>query len=68
MFLLLALGVRGDPFKSDIYGLPKGLDHALITGGDVAPLGPQAVTKIHQLFDWAKKSKKGVSQARSDAL
>ena len=38
----------------------QGLDYALMTGGDVAPLGSQAVTKIHQLFDWAKISKKGL--------
>ncbi|XP_060675618.1 uncharacterized protein LOC107414892 [Ziziphus jujuba] len=38
----------------------SGLDYALMTGGDVAPLGSQAVTKIHQLFDWAKKSQKGL--------
>ncbi|URD95506.1 hypothetical protein MUK42_30522 [Musa troglodytarum] len=38
----------------------SGLDYALMTGGDVAPLGSQAVTKIHQLFDWAKKSKRGL--------
>ncbi|KAL2329243.1 hypothetical protein Fmac_022670 [Flemingia macrophylla] len=38
----------------------SGLDYALMTGGDVAPLGSQAVTKIHQLFDWARKSKKGL--------
>lgn len=38
----------------------QGLDYALMTGGDVAPLGSQAVTKIHQLFDWAKKSKRGL--------
>ncbi|KAJ0989912.1 hypothetical protein J5N97_008268 [Dioscorea zingiberensis] len=38
----------------------SGLDYALMTGGDVAPLGPQAVTKIHQLFDWAKKSRRGL--------
>ncbi|RAL51524.1 unnamed protein product [Cuscuta campestris] len=38
----------------------SGLDYALMTGGDVAPLGPQAVTKIHQLFDWAKKSNRGL--------
>jgi len=31
-----------------------------MTGGDVAPLGSQAVTKIHQLFDWAKKSNRGL--------
>lgn len=38
----------------------KGLDYAMMTGGDVAPLGPQAVTKIHEIFDWAKKSKRGL--------
>ncbi|KAF3958993.1 hypothetical protein CMV_016154 [Castanea mollissima] len=38
----------------------SGLDYALMTGGDVAPLGPQAVTKIHWLFDCAKKSWKGL--------
>lgn len=32
----------------------------MMTGGDVAPLGPQAVTKIHQIFDWAKNSRKGL--------
>ncbi|KAL8142700.1 hypothetical protein V2J09_015732 [Rumex salicifolius] len=38
----------------------SGLDYALMTGGDVAPLGSEAVTKIHQLFDWAKNSNKGL--------
>ncbi|XP_057491853.1 uncharacterized protein LOC130777477 isoform X2 [Actinidia eriantha] len=38
----------------------SGLDYAMMTEGDVAPLGPQAVTKIHGIFDWAKKSKKGL--------
>ncbi|XP_057456862.1 uncharacterized protein LOC130747833 [Lotus japonicus] len=38
----------------------SGLDYALMTGGDVAPLGSQAVTKIHELFDWSKKSKRGL--------
>ncbi|XP_057547828.1 uncharacterized protein LOC130826253 [Amaranthus tricolor] len=38
----------------------SGLDYALMTGGDVAPLGAQAVTKIHQMFDWAKKSDRGL--------
>ncbi|KAK2365555.1 P-loop containing nucleoside triphosphate hydrolase superfamily protein [Trifolium repens] len=38
----------------------SGLDYALMTGGDVAPLGSQAVTKIHELFDWAKKSNRGL--------
>ncbi|CAN8229135.1 unnamed protein product [Cochlearia groenlandica] len=38
----------------------SGLDYAMMTGGDVAPLGSQAVTKIHEIFDWAKKSNKGL--------
>ncbi|KAF9602285.1 hypothetical protein IFM89_026402 [Coptis chinensis] len=38
----------------------SGLDYAMMTGGDVAPLGAEAVTKIHQIFDWAKKSKEGL--------
>ncbi|CAO2830466.1 unnamed protein product [Amaranthus hypochondriacus] len=38
----------------------SGLDYAMMTGGDVAPLGSQAVTKIHEIFDWAKNSKKGL--------
>lgn len=38
----------------------QGLDYAMMTGGDVAPLGAQAVTKIHEIFDWAKKSNKGL--------
>ncbi|GJP45001.1 hypothetical protein CLOM_g4387 [Closterium sp. NIES-68] len=38
----------------------SGLDYALMTGGDVAPLGPQAVTKIHQMFDWAAHTQRGL--------
>ncbi|MCO5551099.1 hypothetical protein L7F22_004596 [Adiantum nelumboides] len=38
----------------------SGLEYALMTGGDVAPLGSQAVTKIHDLFTWAGRSKKGL--------
>ncbi|CAA7410456.1 unnamed protein product [Spirodela intermedia] len=38
----------------------SGLDYAMMTGGDVVPLGSQAVTKIHEIFDWAKKSRKGL--------
>lgn len=38
----------------------QGLDYALMTGGDVAPLGANAVTKIHELFNWAGRSNKGL--------
>jgi len=37
-----------------------GLDYALMSGGDVGPLGPDAVTQIHNLFSWAAFSHKGV--------
>ena len=37
-----------------------GIDYALMSGGDVSPLGSDAVTQIHSLFSWAKHSKRGV--------
>ncbi|KAL9190357.1 hypothetical protein ACHAXT_007568 [Thalassiosira profunda] len=37
-----------------------GIDFALMSGGDVSPLGSDAVTQIHNLFNWAKMSPKGV--------
>ena len=38
----------------------SGLDYAVMTGGDVAPLGAAAVTKIHEMFDWASASRRGL--------
>jgi ATPase family AAA domain-containing protein 3A/B len=38
----------------------SGLDYAILTGGDVAPLGKEAVTEIHKVFDWANTTRKGV--------
>eukprot|EP00514_Thraustochytrium_sp_LLF1b_P010485 CAMPEP_0184541872 /NCGR_PEP_ID=MMETSP0199_2-20130426/1649_1 /TAXON_ID=1112570 /ORGANISM="Thraustochytrium sp., Strain LLF1b" /LENGTH=581 /DNA_ID=CAMNT_0026935623 /DNA_START=139 /DNA_END=1881 /DNA_ORIENTATION=+ len=35
-------------------------DFAILTGGDIAPLGRDAVTEIHKLFSWAKTSRKGL--------
>merc|ERR1712066_793097 len=34
----------------------SGLDFAVFTGGDIAPLGRDAVTELHKLFEWAKTS------------
>jgi ATPase family AAA domain-containing protein 3A/B len=34
------------------------MDYAIISGGDVTPLGGKAVTQIHELFDWAETSRK----------
>jgi ATPase family AAA domain-containing protein 3A/B len=37
-----------------------GMEYALMSGGDVGPLGRDAVTQLHALFDWAATSKRGV--------
>lgn len=36
------------------------MDYAILTGGDVVPLGRDGVTAIHKLFDWANSSRKGL--------
>eukprot|EP00045_Choanoeca_perplexa_P002346 m.24014 g.24014 ORF g.24014 m.24014 type:complete len:575 (-) comp11464_c0_seq1:124-1848(-) len=38
----------------------SGLEYAVLAGGDVGPLGTDAVTEIHKVFDWAETSKKGL--------
>ncbi|CAG9462978.1 unnamed protein product [Pedinophyceae sp. YPF-701] len=38
----------------------SGLDYAIMSGGDVAPLGGHAVTELHKLFDWAESSTRGL--------
>ncbi|XP_065324029.1 ATPase family AAA domain-containing protein 3-B-like isoform X2 [Gordionus sp. m RMFG-2023] len=40
--------------------LHSGMDYAIMTGGDVSPMGPQGVSAIHKLFDWALTSKRGL--------
>eukprot|EP01052_Picozoa_sp_SAG31_P004449 SAG31_NODE_184_length_20985_cov_28.867567_10_plen_599_part_00 len=37
----------------------SGMDFAILTGGDVSPLGKDAVTEMHKVFDWANRSRKG---------
>ena len=37
----------------------SGMDYAIMTGGDVVPLGKEGVTAMHKVFDWANTSKKG---------
>ncbi len=37
-----------------------GLDYAIMSGGDVAPLGGKAVQQLHEMFDWAERSRKGL--------
>ena len=38
----------------------SGLEYAILTGGDIAPLGRDAVTELHKLFEWAQTSRKGL--------
>ena len=38
----------------------SGMDYAIMAGSDVAPLGRNAVTEIHKLFDWSDKSSRGL--------
>jgi ATPase family AAA domain-containing protein 3A/B len=40
--------------------LHSGLEYAIMTGGDVAPLGRDAVLEMHKTFDWAEGSSKGL--------
>ncbi|GLD97775.1 hypothetical protein PINS_up006472 [Pythium insidiosum] len=38
----------------------SGMEYAILSGGDVGPLGADAVTELHALFAWAKASPRGV--------
>ncbi|KAM4015414.1 ATPase family AAA domain-containing protein 3A [Anomaloglossus baeobatrachus] len=38
----------------------SGMDYAIMTGGDVAPMGRDGVTAMHKVFDWANTSKRGL--------
>ncbi|KAM6981910.1 ATPase family AAA domain-containing protein 3-like [Tautogolabrus adspersus] len=40
--------------------LHSGMDFAIMTGGDVAPMGRDGVTAMHKVFDWASTSGRGV--------
>lgn len=40
--------------------MKSGLDYAVMTGSDVAPLGKHAVSELNNLFDWAEKSPNGM--------
>merc|ERR1719221_30364 len=38
----------------------SGLDYAIMSGGDVGPLGKDAVLELNKLFEWANKSRNGL--------
>mmetsp|Transcript_25760 Transcript_25760/g.60154 ORF Transcript_25760/g.60154 Transcript_25760/m.60154 type:complete len:568 (+) Transcript_25760:105-1808(+) len=38
----------------------SGLDYAIMSGGDLGPLGREGPNELHKLFQWANRSKKGL--------
>lgn len=38
----------------------SGLDYAIMSGGDVSPLGKEGVNELHKLFEWSRKSRNGL--------
>ena len=38
----------------------SGMDYAIMTGGDGAPMGRDGVSAIHKLFDWSQTSRRGL--------
>lgn len=42
----------------------SGMDYAIMTGGDVAPMGRDGVTAMHKVFDWANTSGRGYDASK----
>jgi len=72
---LMNAKANGTPFRHlMLYGPPgtgktlfartlsrqSGLDYAIMSGGDVGPLGKDAVQELNKLFVWANSSRKGL--------
>lgn len=50
----------GKTLFSKKLAMHSGMDFAIMTGGDVAPMGRDGVTAIHKMFDWANSSRRGL--------
>ncbi|XP_051805667.1 ATPase family AAA domain-containing protein 3-A-like isoform X2 [Acanthochromis polyacanthus] len=50
----------GKTFFAKKLALHSGMDYAVMTGGDVAPMGRDGVTAMHKVFDWANTSRWGL--------
>lgn len=72
---LLNAQLNGTPFRHlMLYGPPgtgktlfartlarqSGLDYAVMSGGDLGPLGHEGPNELHKLFGWAQRSKRGL--------
>lgn len=66
MFAKVALCSNSNTLNKLIFLLQKlakhsHMDYAILTGGDVAPMGRDGVTAIHKVFDWANGTRKGAT-------
>ncbi|XP_068598998.1 ATPase family AAA domain containing 3 [Brachionichthys hirsutus] len=50
----------GKTLFSKKLAMHSGMDYAIMTGGDVAPMGRDGVTAMHKVFDWAATSRRGL--------
>uniref|UniRef100_H2Z981 AAA+ ATPase domain-containing protein n=1 Tax=Ciona savignyi TaxID=51511 RepID=H2Z981_CIOSA len=50
----------GKTLFSKKLAMHSGMDFAIMTGGDVAPMGREGVTATHKMFDWANSSRRGL--------
>jgi len=50
----------GKTLFSKKLAMHSGMDFAIMTGGDVAPMGRDGVTAIHKMFDWSNSSRRGL--------
>merc|ERR1719330_675884 len=72
---LLNAQINGTPFRHlMLYGPPgtgktlfartlarqSGLDYAIMSGGDLGPLGHEGPNELHKLFGWAQRSRRGL--------
>ena len=73
--IIINLAMQGAPYRHVLlHGPPgtgktliarrlaecSGMDYAIMSGGDVGPLGEDAVNQLHGLFRWAARSRKGL--------
>ena len=58
-FIFSLLGTGKTMFAKKL-AMHSGMDYAVMTGGDVAPMGRDGVTAMHKVFDWASTSRKGL--------
>ena len=60
LIFTLGLFISGKTMVAKKLAKVVGLDYACMSGGDVSPLGSDAVSQIHSLFSWARMSPVGV--------